>query len=1198
METDPGPVPSITSEARTAMRSLVDALPRIVWSFDRYGACTQLSHTARRYFPSLQDFSLELWREFVHPDDLREVLQTLERATKALEDYHLRYRMVRSDGSERWVVSVGAACFDREGRFASYTGTVTDVSAAVASHASLAASEAQYRLLAENGGDLILHVDAQGHYVYVSPAVTQVLGYERHELLGQNGFQLMHPEDQAMMQAEAEAMAKGRSYANRMQFRFLHKQGHYVWLSSTGQAVHDSLTGDFTGLVAIARDISVEKENHRQLQEQEERYRTLFSLLADAYWECDQQLRVVFAGGGANWLGESAQRWIGLTALDFVADPVEPGTRRFIEALQARRPFRDLIWTARPPFLGSHRKISSSALPMYRNGEFVGFRGMSRDVTDEETLQERLRHLAEENKDLVDNAFDIVCMLDLEGRFLNVNPAATALSGYSQAELLSRSFFELLHPEDLEAAHEALERSRSEQTGDRRNVLRRWVTKLGEVRHLSWSYRWDAKKGVVYATGRDVTHEHQIQQELAHAHARLESLLSSIDDAFFSFDRDWRFTFVNDHAAQWVPEHERPDLLGRRFIAEILPILKGTIFEAKYQHVLDTGEAVQFEGCIDGHWLWVRAYPSSEGGVSVFFHDITQQRAEREALAQSEARFSNLIHSTSEGYLRVSHELRIVEVNPALCAMSGYAKDELVGRAIDFLFPRCPIDFEPVPTERNGRTNIKLEDVVIRHRDGSDVHILMSATLERDDHGRSLWLTGFLSNITERKLAERQLERLATHDTLTGLPNRTMLQHRIDALLAEGAEKDEPIAVMFVDLDRFKEINDSMGHEAGDELLRVVAKRLRSRLRPMDVVARVGGDEFVIVLPCAHGRESAAFVAQKLIRDVSAPVQLAGQEVFVGASIGISMYPHDGTDKKLLFQNADIAMYRAKAAGRNDYRFFSQEMHDEVRAKLVLETSLRRALERNEFEVHYQPRVDVHSMSVTGMEALLRWNHPHMGRVSPAQFIPLAEETGLIVPIGEWVLEQACRQTQQWVQALGQELKVSVNLSPRQLHDRRLADKVRHVLEKTALPPALLELELTEGAVMQDPVSAGQRLHELKALGLSLSVDDFGTGNSSLAYLRLLPIDVVKLDRSFLNDTSTGVRPGTGLAQAIINLAHALDLRVVAEGVETEQMLHFLGSAGCDEAQGYLLCRPVPPADFERFVRTDAAKLHNAQPPR
>ncbi len=436
-----------------------------------------------------------------------------------------------------------------------------------------------------------------------------------------------------------------------------------------------------------------------------------------------------------------------------------------------------------------------------------------------------------------------------------------------------------------------------------------------------------------------------------------------------------------------------------------------------------------------------------------------------------------------------------------------------------------------------------------------------------------------------RQQAEERVRHLAHYDELTGLPNRTMFNQQLTRSLAQARRHDKPLAILFIDLDRFKNINDTLGHETGDRVLKEVADRLHGCLRESDTAGRLGGDEFVVLIEESPQPEHVAAVAQKILAAVARPFILDAQEFHLTASIGISTYPVDGADIHSLLKNADISMYRAKEQGKNNYQFYSAQMNVHTLERLALESNLRRALERNEFLLHYQPKIDIGSGRITGMEALVRWQQPARGLIPPAQFIPLAEETGLIVPIGEWVLKTACAQNKSWQEHGLPPLRVAVNLSARQFGHETLLQDVARVLTETGLDPAALELEITESMVMHNPERAVILLTKLKAMGIHLSIDDFGTGYSSLNYLKRFPIDSVKIDRSFIQDLP-GDSDDAAITQAIIAMAHSLRLKVIAEGVETEEQLSFLRNHGCDEMQGNYFSKPLPENEFPACCRT------------
>ena len=465
-----------------------------------------------------------------------------------------------------------------------------------------------------------------------------------------------------------------------------------------------------------------------------------------------------------------------------------------------------------------------------------------------------------------------------------------------------------------------------------------------------------------------------------------------------------------------------------------------------------------------------------------------------------------------------------------------------------------------------------------RHANGSWIWLeAVGNNLLDYPHVRGVVLTS--RDITRRKAAERRIEHLAHHDFLTDLPNRSLLRDRLDVALAQARRHGQLVAALFIDLDRLKVVNDTLGHAAGDQMLREAAARLASCTREGDTVARLGGDEFMVVLPNLSDARGAAAAAQKIRESLAHPTDLTGQEVCISASIGVSLFPADAADAEALIRNADAAMYSAKRHGGDNYQFYTADLNVQVQERLAIEQGLRIAEQRNELYLLYQPKIDLRSGRIIGVEALLRWQHPSLGLISPERFIPIAEETGLIIPIGEWVLRTACKQIRAW-RDRGIELPVAVNLSACQFRQRNLAQTIHRILSETGVPPQWLEIEITESDVMENAESAIATLDELKARGVSISVDDFGTGYSSLSYLKRFPLDVLKIDRSFVRDIAVD-SDDAAIVEAIIALARSLEIKVVAEGVETEDQMAFLNRSGCDFAQGYLFS---PPVDAEQIA--------------
>ena len=564
--------------------------------------------------------------------------------------------------------------------------------------------------------------------------------------------------------------------------------------------------------------------------------------------------------------------------------------------------------------------------------------------------------------------------------------------------------------------------------------------------------------------------------------------------------------------------------------------------------------------------------------------DVAARMRTESALQASEHRFRRLLALSSDWYWEQDAQFRFTDITGGFFDKGRIARASFIGRTRWDNLPE-------LLHAKWGRDHIaQLEahqpfsqfEYALTGQDGVLRWFSTSGEPVFDDAGQFQGYRGTGTEITERKLSEQRIQHIAHHDVLTGLPNRALLQDRLVQALAQAHRSGLALWVLLIDLDRFKYVNDSLGHKAGDLLLQTVAARLLAGVREGDTVARLSGDEFVAILSASAEHPLTLDVTQRLMQAVAQPVQLEGKEFMVTCSIGVAVYAASDLPAQQLIEHADIAMYRAKKLGRNNVQFYQPDMNAEALERLRIETALRSALERDEFVLHYQPQVDLASGRIVGMEALIRWQHPELGMVAPHRFIGLAEETGLIVPIGAWVLRTACRQNKAWLDAGLGPLRVAVNLSPRQCREPDLVAVIAAALEQTGLPPHCLELELTESLFMSEVAQAVELLHKLKALGVTLSIDDFGTGYSSLSYLRRFPIDVLKIDRAFVSDISSDEAP---IVASIIALAHNLKLRVIAEGVESAGQLEYLRQHGCDQMQGYYFSPPVAPEAFEQLLR-------------
>jgi diguanylate cyclase (GGDEF)-like protein/PAS domain S-box-containing protein len=583
--------------------------------------------------------------------------------------------------------------------------------------------------------------------------------------------------------------------------------------------------------------------------------------------------------------------------------------------------------------------------------------------------------------------------------------------------------------------------------------------------------------------------------------------------------------------------------------------------------------------------------------------DITERKRAEEMLRLSQSNLlrQSILDSAPFSIIAIDTGGMIIAANPAGERLLGYGKGEMVGEYVPALIHlqeeivRHASDLsrdldEFIPADHHALIACAERDLpderewTYVRKDGTRIPVNLLITALRDEHGA---INGFLKvayDITERKRTEATILHMAHHDALTGLPNRTLLMDRIDMAIRQARRMDGQVAVLMMDLDHFKRVNDTLGHHAGDQLLLTVARRIRDGLRETDTVARLGGDEFVVLLADAGTREEIRHTVEQIVHRVTLPMAIDGHEILITPSVGGCLFPDDGDDAGALLKNADTAMYVAKAAGRNNSQWFSHEMSRHTEEKLALAGALRSALDNNQFTIHYQPEIDLVSGRAIGVEALIRWQHPKLGAVSPTDFIPLAEETGLILPIGAWVLKTACLECVRISKACGQPLVLAVNVSPRQLQQKNWISVVRAALDESGLPPSQLELEITEGMLMQDPKESAELLRAIRLLGVGVVIDDFGTGYSSLSYLTRFPIDKIKIDRSFVRDLTMDATDAA-VVDAIIAMAHSLKICVIAEGVETPEQLAYLRERGCDQAQGYYFGKAVSCAEIPALLK-------------
>lgn len=804
-----------------------------------------------------------------------------------------------------------------------------------------------------------------------------------------------------------------------------------------------------------------------------------------------------------------------------------------------------------------------------------------------------LRELEERSvlhRRMVDMAQEGIWLAGAHDETVFVNTRMAEMLGYRPEEMIGRPVYDFLPPDQRPRTSKHLE---CERRGEVRKtdvrLLRRDGSELWAFVSAGPVSADDGSRLGALALVTDISERKRGEAALRESEARLRQVVEQLPGVVWTVDRDLRVTSVGGAGLEFMAR-QPSDMLGRtgpEIVGDEDPL------HALVRRAL-AGEPVLTEGCWFGRLYQVRLEPLRNAAGEVtgclgVSWDITDLRRSQLELERERERARVILESIGDGVIATDPEGRIVYLNPAAEASTGWPEAEALGQPAETVF-RLASETSghslagELREALRGGARFRLPPLsVLFSRDGHQVPVEDSFAPIVDNAGGRLGSVLVFHDVSESRQLAAQLRHQASHDALTGLPNRDLLLDRLEQGLRHAERRRGRLALLFLDLDRFKHINDTLGHALGDELLKHVSERLREAVRRTDTVSRLGGDEFVVLLAHLERVEDATDLAEKLTDAIAQPFCLGGHELHVTTSLGIALFPEDGSSSESLLQQADIAMYHAKESGRNAFRFYTPDMNRRAAERLFLEHSLSRVLERGELAVYYQPQIDLRTGHAVGVEALLRWQHPRYGAIEPERFIPVAEDTGTILEIGEWVLTEACRQAQAW-QRQGLPVRVAVNVSAVQFARADAVALVTRVLGATGLAPDQLELELTETVVMRDAEHAAQRLGALKALGVRVAVDDFGTGYSSLSYLKAFPLDSLKIDRSFVRDLATDPSDAA-IATAIIRMAHSLRLTVTAEGVESAVAQAFLAAQGCDSGQGHFFGSPRPAAEVEALLR-------------
>ena len=1149
--------------------------------------------------------------EDLYPPEVLEVVRApLERAFAGEKVVYER-QGAAPDGTQRWV-RVNLIPDKVDGETRGVFSVVIDIDDDRRLREALERQERQLRFYAENIPEAIAFVGPDYRYQFVNKIFERIRGRAATEIVGRTVGEILGEAAAAQFHAPFVArLERGEPCAYE---RLVGPDGEDKRWFQVRLEPHLGEDGAFAGYYIVGTDIHELKTAQERLAEQEAKLRLFTDNIPVAVAYLDTQRRYVFVNRAfCEGRGVARDAVIGRTAAEVLgaktADELEPMARRVLAGETATYE-RELVLPS-----GERRWILGRSVPdLGPDGAVRGMYVVGNDVQDLKMAQAELRAREEELRFFAENIPEAIVYIDLERGCTFVNNIFLASRGFTREYTLGKYPKDVYPAELVQSLQPYLDRTIAGESVHYERRLRvpgtndeRWV-------RVKLSPRKDEAGRVLgyYVVSTDIHELKAAQASIEEKERELRQVIDSIPTPMVYVDAQRRYRYVNDAFLAYAG---RP--LGEVIGASVLEVLGPARAEAldPILRRVEAGEHVSVERLVafaDGRsrWMNVDFTPRHDSrghylGYYAATSDIHDQKLVEEELRRANSILSAHFDNTPLAVIEWDPDLKVVRWSGNAEAIFGFGPDEVLGRAMDSIRLVYEEDSEAVGTMVRRLMEGPEPSATILNRnyrkDGSVIWVEWHNSALRDAEGRLVSILSLAQDVSSRIQAEERLQFMATHDGLTGLPNRLLLPDRLSAALSRAQRHGHGVAVLFLDLDHFKDVNDTLGHRVGDELLKDLARRIRGSLRQSDLLVRLSGDEFVVVLEDLEGDSGPDRVAQKILDDVMRPFPIDGHEVLVSASLGYAVYPEDGDDPETLLKNADAAMYHAKELGRNSYRAFSRSLAQRRDQRLGLEAALRRAIRLGEFELHYQPILDVATGRVCHAEALVRWHDPSRGLVLPSTFIPVAEEAGLMRDLGGWITEAASRQSAAWHAAGMGPFTVCVNLSASQLRDATIVSELETILAATGCAPTWLTLEITETSMVRDVEGVSLTLLKLRRMGFRVAIDDFGTGFSSLSHLRHLPVDTLKIDKSFVADIDGGTRRstesgGAAIVAAVTGLARGLGLEVVAEGVEKATQLAFLREHGCALYQGYLVCPPLPAAQFERWLAKESGKFAAREP--
>jgi len=1143
-----------------------------------------------------------------NPDDLlgREVNALIPGAFAEMDEYierafdgekvSLERRERKATGELRWVRITLFPDRAVGGHVGGVFAVMTDIEDDIAIRDALRAQEVQLRLIADNIPGPIAYLDRASTYTFVNQAFANWVRRPQDQIYGRTPFEVLAPDVASFMRPVLERAQSGEN----IEYERIDSPPDDAKRWVHGHVAPDfDANGELRGLYCTEYDIHDLKMTEQALAAREEQLRLFTDNIPDPVVYLDTERRYTFVNeaflnlNGLNRgtvIGKALTEVNGVAAMNTIAPDYD---RAFAgETVGFEREFVDAA--------GRARWIRGRMVPDHRiDGAIQGVYVVGHDITDLKVAQNALAARESQLRSIMDGVPAPVAYIDRDERCQYVNRAFLQYFGLTAEQVASLKLHDVVGPDIYEGAQAIMSRASEGEAAafDRlvpgANGVTRWMT-IRVVPDVTPS----GEVSGAFVLMNDIHGLKKAQEALRASESELRLIMDNVPARVAYIDRDYRYRFLNRHNEEWlgmrrseVDGRTVADVVGEARYRQMKPmldrVLAGAVLSVEQMFAQPSGEE---------RWEAVHYAPNRDAageviGIYAVHTDIHDQKRNEDALRRANWMLSSHIDNTPLAVLEWDRDFRLVRWSPQAERLFGWRADEVLGMPIDGnpllhaadrdavaeLLARLMSGAEPRAT---GLTrNMRM--------DGETIWCEWYHSCLLDDAGNIVSILSFVQDVSLRIRAEERLQHMATRDALTGLPNRVLLQERLVQAIAQAKRNGRRVGVLFIDLDRFKNVNDTLGHRIGDELLKEVSRALSHALREVDLLARLGGDEFMVVVEDFEEPATLGRIAQKLLDAVAHPFRIEEHDIYVTSSIGISVYPDDADDPEQLLKHADVAMYRSKELGRNTYQFLDADLAQHRVRQHALETSLRAALKSNLLKLHYQPIVNTNDRTICGAEALLRWDDPVHGSVSPRVFVALAEESGLIHSLGEWVLRSAAEQCVAWRRA-GLELNVSINLSGRQFYRDDIAQRISEIVRAAGCEPSWIELEVTETSLLHDLDAIRKALHLLRNEGFTVAIDDFGTGYSSLTHLKQFPIDTLKIDISFIADLETD--PGdAAITEAIIGLARGLGLRVVAEGVGTQMQHEFLAARGCHCFQGYWVSKPLPAREFERFARNRLA---------